>query len=868
MWVEQVPGGAAALEHVAEAVDFAHRTSVADLQNKANDTVAVVGKTVGDVRGTVTEKYDQTVHALEQAKEGALAGYDAAAKKVHETQEIAHQKVENVAAFVASVNCEAASKLELAKLKVKEAEASARGLATDVEHTLETAKHKIEDTYDSIYSAVTGQPVKPRPAKPVVVVEEVAPPVVIVAKPPSAESPSEKAERLKQKAVAHASADRALAAASVEDAKARVATSAEHAKEVVVTKAEHAKEKVLATTESAKDRATTSMENVKDKLASSAESVKETVEASADSVKHALEDAKGKAASTAEAVKKTIMANAEGATSAVAHSAEAIKDQVEHSAHAVKDALASATAKATSSAESAKGKAAASAESSKDKIAATTEAVKAKVATSVDAAKENIAASAAAVKDAVTHAKTDVKSHAKPTAGPAPTEPSSDAAAVVINDAEHPKAGVVLVSGEGPALVPSKDHDKSVQQPKDSGGVLANLSASKQAAEAKLTQAFHDIEATFSKASGPQALGKSVTALAGVLGGLISNVSEEGRAKLESARSELVALTQYLNTMEAEEAARLKSTLEKQAIKYTETLREHASVSEAALLKQADELRNLYGRALEEEREKLIAQHNEGLAERLSEQAAEFRESLAKDLTEQASRLEKHWTKQVKARVDEERDGRLARLDHLALKVKRLEAISLDAGHRLDRSIRIHRLRAAVESLNEVLQHPHQTSLAKEVDVLRAAAGDVEDSFPLVAAVAASIPADVARSGVPTIFQLEHRFRSTAAAVRSAQFMPPDGGPISHLASTALSKLAFKKRGLVNGDDVEAVLARAEWYLGEGDVDAAAREMNQLKGWPRRLSADWLTGARQYLEVKQAVEVVETHLTLLSLDAV
>ncbi|KAI8585642.1 mitochondrial inner membrane protein-domain-containing protein [Geranomyces variabilis] len=890
-WVEQVPGGAAALQHVAEAVDFANRTSVADLQKKANDTVAIAGKTVGDVRGTVTEKYDQTVHALGQVKEGAAASYDAAAKKVHQTQEIAQQKIENVGAFVASVNREAAAKLELAQLKVKEAEASARGFATDVEHTFETAKYKIEDTYDNIYSAITGQPVKPRPRKPVVVADAAPAPVVVVKKPATSESTTEKADGLREKAVAHASADRAHAAASVEDAKARAVASAEHAKDAVVTSAEHAKEKIVASTESAKKRAATSVETAKEKLAASAESVKESVAASADSAKHALDEAKdklaasadsakhaleetkGKLAASAETVKKTVVSNAEGAKAVAAHSAEVVKDKVAHSTQSVKDAVTSATAKATSSAESTKDKAVSSAEITKDKLAAASESVKTKAASSMDAAKENVAASAAAVKGAVKNAQkdatsTEVKTPTKAAASPAPTVPSSDAAAVVINDAEPPKAGVVLVSGDGPALVPAKGHDDPAQKPKDAVGVLGDLAARKQAAEDKIKQAFHDIEATFAKASGPKALGQSVTALAGVLGGLASNVTEEGRAKLESARGELVALTQYLNTMEAEEATRLKSTLEKQAAKYTETLREHASVSEAALLKQADELRNLYGRAVEEQREELIAKHNEDLAERLSEQAAEFRESLAKDLAEQASQLEKHWAKEVKARVDEERDGRLARLDHLALKVKRLEAISLDAGDRLDRSVRIHRLRAAVESLSEVLHQPHQSSLAKEVEVLRVAAGDVEDSFPLVAAVAASIPADLARSGVPTIFQLEHRFRSTAAAVRSAQFMPADGGPLSHLASTALSKLAFKKRGLVNGDDVEAVLARAEWYLEEGDVDAAAREMNQLKGWPRRLSADWLKGARAYLEVKQAVEVVETHLTLLSLDAV
>ena len=48
---------------------------------------------------------------------------------------------------------------------------------------------------------------------------------------------------------------------------------------------------------------------------------------------------------------------------------------------------------------------------------------------------------------------------------------------------------------------------------------------------------------------------------------------------------------------------------------------------------------------------------------------------------------------------------------------------------------------------------------------------------------------------------------------------------------------------------------KLETYLEEGDLDAAAREMNSLQGWAKTLSRDWLGEVRKVLEVQQALDV-------------
>ncbi|KAI9220263.1 mitochondrial inner membrane protein Mitofilin [Blastocladiella britannica] len=67
---------------------------------------------------------------------------------------------------------------------------------------------------------------------------------------------------------------------------------------------------------------------------------------------------------------------------------------------------------------------------------------------------------------------------------------------------------------------------------------------------------------------------------------------------------------------------------------------------------------------------------------------------------------------------------------------------------------------------------------------------------------------------------------------------------------------------------VESRLARIEWHLQREDLDSAAREVNQLNGWSRRVARDWLEEARRHLEVRMAVEVMQAQVAMMGLGAV
>ncbi|KAI0783860.1 mitochondrial inner membrane protein-domain-containing protein [Irpex lacteus] len=233
----------------------------------------------------------------------------------------------------------------------------------------------------------------------------------------------------------------------------------------------------------------------------------------------------------------------------------------------------------------------------------------------------------------------------------------------------------------------------------------------------------------------------------------------------------------------------------------------------------------------EEEKAKFIQAYREKLNQELRTQSEIINERLKEEVIAQGIELQRRWIREIKIRVEQERGGRLAKLDELSTNLKRLERIALDNGAYLDENIRVHALWSAIRALGHAVDGAVRKPFRDELRVVRHIAAARED--PVV--IAALDPWN------------------------------QNAGLLSHLASHLLSSFSFKRQGLVEGDDVLSVLARAEYYLNEKDLDSATRELNQLRGTAKVLLSDWLSAARKRLEVSQALEIVQSQATLASL---
>ncbi|KAJ3060602.1 Formation of crista junctions protein 1 [Podochytrium sp. JEL0797] len=244
------------------------------------------------------------------------------------------------------------------------------------------------------------------------------------------------------------------------------------------------------------------------------------------------------------------------------------------------------------------------------------------------------------------------------------------------------------------------------------------------------------------------------------------------------------------------------------------------------------------------------------------EKEKEFVGAVAKAVAIESDAIQNEWKQKVKQLVDAERDGRLAKLDLLAVKVKQVESIAVASGEFVERMQKVQGLRAAVNGIVERMREGQ--GFHKELAVLKKCGeGDA-----VVEAVVRELEGKRCEEGVLSLEELKHDFESLRTTLRRTQLMPTTGGPFAYLTSHLLSYLLIPKHGLVPGTDTESILARTRWYLSHGDLESAGREMNQVKGWGKEVAKDWVREVRRVVEVEQGVEVVGVHVELMNLGVV
>jgi mitofilin len=329
--------------------------------------------------------------------------------------------------------------------------------------------------------------------------------------------------------------------------------------------------------------------------------------------------------------------------------------------------------------------------------------------------------------------------------------------------------------------------------------------------------------------------------------------SEAGKLSttVRSAKDDLQKIIGEISTMKEVAAHDAKTQVQNAHMEFDGAAKELVRRLEAEMRETESKWRDEY----ETERERLSNTYQQRLTAELEAARRVAEEKNKNALLEQEISLQKNFSKSVKAKIEEERDGRLSKLDDLATSVAELEKLSSDWSEVVDANLATQHLHVALESVrNAVLHSEHPTPFTNELVALK----EVSKGNDVVNAAIGSINPAAYQRGIPTPANLIDRFRRVASEVRKASLLPEDAGVASHAASAVLSKMMFTKkgeRGLPNGDDVEATLARTEVLLEEGDLESATREMNGLKGWAGVLSRDWVAETRRVLEVRQAVDV-------------
>lgn len=77
---------------------------------------------------------------------------------------------------------------------------------------------------------------------------------------------------------------------------------------------------------------------------------------------------------------------------------------------------------------------------------------------------------------------------------------------------------------------------------------------------------------------------------------------------------------------------------------------------------------------------------------------------------------------------------------------------------------------------------------------------------------------------------LQERFTRVESVARRVSLVPEDGGGLMwHVFAGVLARVLIPPRGLVGGDEPEAKLARAQYYLQQGDLLHSVLSRSQFR---------------------------------------
>ena len=110
-----------------------------------------------------------------------------------------------------------------------------------------------------------------------------------------------------------------------------------------------------------------------------------------------------------------------------------------------------------------------------------------------------------------------------------------------------------------------------------------------------------------------------------------------------------------------------------------------------------------------------------------------------------------------------------------------------------------------------------------------------------------------AAKGVASLRTLQQRFDKMASEIVKAGQKPVDGGLLDIAIHNLKAPFQWRRTGNIEGAEVDAVVARAEVNIQNGDLSAALMELKALTGKGREAAESWMVDAEALVKTDQAL---------------
>lgn len=193
----------------------------------------------------------------------------------------------------------------------------------------------------------------------------------------------------------------------------------------------------------------------------------------------------------------------------------------------------------------------------------------------------------------------------------------------------------------------------------------------------------------------------------------------------------------------------------------------------------------------------------------------------------------------------------------------------LNSGHVVaeEEARKAHKLWLSVEALNYTLKTADADAPTMPLEGAVQAVRDSCQDNDFALALSSALPEESLHRGVYSEASLRARFNSLRSLARRVALIDESHNSLyQYFLSYLQAALLFEDKqkappAQLSSEDLDPfkLLAYATYCLEHGDLELAAKLVNQLRGEARRVVEDWLTEARLTLETRQVVSLLSAY---------
>ncbi|XP_063781069.1 MICOS complex subunit MIC60 isoform X2 [Pseudophryne corroboree] len=285
--------------------------------------------------------------------------------------------------------------------------------------------------------------------------------------------------------------------------------------------------------------------------------------------------------------------------------------------------------------------------------------------------------------------------------------------------------------------------------------------------------------------------------------------------------------------------------------------------------KKVEEVRDVMEAEMRTQLRRQAAAHTDHLRDVLGVQEQELKAEFQQNLSEKLSDQEM----QFRRLSQEQLDGFTLDINTAYARLKGIEQAV--EGHAVaeEEARKAHHLWLSIEALKFTLR---TASGASPTEPLETAVQGIKESCSnneFTEALTASLPQESLHRGVYSEEALRARFYSVRNLARRVALIDETRNTLyQYFLSYLQSLLIFEPKQLkppseLTSEDLDTfkLLSYASYCIEHGDLELAAKFVNQLQGESRRVAQDWLSEARLTLETKQVIDILSAYASAVGL---